>query len=153
MTDFSRNEPEELDAHNRFELMGEGATLTEKDAPPQEYKALHGDVEVDIAQVGHVYQAVVTAHFPDHDSGERARTQIEQLSLSRPIQWFEKDAPEARGDVNDPGLAPGEVAIIAQLDDESQGTEVLRICEEAGAKHARFYPAQVLGAAPESDNL
>jgi hypothetical protein len=151
MTDLSRNEPEELDAHTRFELMEEGATLTEKDTPPEEYKQQHGTPEVDIAHVGHVYHAVVTAHFPNRESGERARAQIEQLALSRPIQWFEKEAPEAPGDENDPGLEPGEVALIAQLDEESQGAQVVRICEEAGAKHARFYPKQILGSAQEND--
>lgn len=117
------------------------------DTPPPEYKQVHGAVDADIAQVGQIYAAVVTAHFPDAASADRAMEQLAQLNLTGadPIQRFEKEPPETKYDVNDPGLEPGQVALIAQLEDESQGEEGVRICKDAGALHARFYPAQSLG--------
>lgn len=149
MSDLNRNEPEELDAHTRFELMEEGEALAERDQPPEEYKNFHGVQEVDIAHVGHIYNAVVTAHFPNEQSGRAAKAEIEGLGLSRPVQWFVKEAPEVKGDRNDEGLAPGESALIVQLDNEAQGKEVIEICERAGARHSAFYPTQKLGSVPD----
>lgn len=112
-----------------------------------EFRRAPGEIEADVEHIGHEYPAVVTAHFPDESSAERALEQIRQVSFSRPepIQVFTKEPPDTTGDENDPGLEPGEIAIIVQLDDESQGPDLVRICEEAGAKHARHYPSQHLG--------
>ncbi len=128
-------------------LIEEG-TVVESDMPPAEYKQPHGEPEADLSEsVGRTYAAVLTAHFPDAASADSALAQLAHLSLTGhdPIQRFVKEAPEAPGDENDAGLAPGEVAIIVQLADEGQGAEGVRICQEAGAKHARFYPAQHIG--------
>ncbi|MDQ4076751.1 MAG: hypothetical protein M3220_10975 [Chloroflexota bacterium] len=142
--------PEDRDrayGESRTERLEEEGLIVESDMPPPEYKQARGEVDADLAQVGHIYPALVTAHFPDAESADRAIAQLQELNLTgaHPIQRFDKEEPETRFDVNDPGLEPGEVAVIAQLEDESQGEEAVRICEEAGAKHARFYPAQRIG--------
>lgn len=132
---------------SRADRLQEDGVLVESDMPPPEYHQVHGEKDADIAHVGHTYAAVVTAHFPDGASADRAIEQLLQLNLtgSNAIQRFEKEAPETKYDVNDPGLEPGEVAIIVQLEDEAQGDEGVRICEQAGAKHARFFPHQHIG--------
>ena len=127
-------------------LLDEGV-IVEDDKAPAEYKQFHGQPEVDLEQPGHIYPMVVSAHFADAASADRALDAIGRLPLEREqaIQRFEKEAPEAPGDTNDEGLAPGEVAILIQLDNESLGQQVLEMCEQAGAKHARLYPKQQMG--------
>ncbi len=131
----------------RADLLTEGEPLIEDDKAPEEYQKRRGEKEADIVYTGHIYPAVVTAHFPDRASGQRALAALEPYNFAEPdaIQWFEKEAPDARGDVNDAGLAPGETAIIVQLEDESVADEIVRLFEGAGAKHARFYPHQQIG--------
>lgn len=111
------------------------------------------EIESDFLHVGHVYRAVVTAHFPDLASQELAVARIEELGLGPDshMQLFAKEEPEAKGDENDPGLAPGEGAMILQLseEDEAHRDEIIRLCEEAGAKHARFTPRQSIGGEVE----
>lgn len=145
MSDIVDNDREY--GETRAQQLSEGEVVVESDAPPPEYKQLHGEIDADILHVGQTYAAVVTAHFPDGASADRAIEGLLQLNLtgSDPIQRFEKEPPESPYDRNDPGLEPGEVAVIAQLEDESQGEAGVRICEEAGAKHARFFPSQRLG--------
>jgi hypothetical protein len=131
----------------RMQELREEGMIVESDQPPEEYRQLRGEKEIDIVYTGHVYPAVVTAHFPDVESGRAALDHLRQYNIDEQesVQWFEKDPPDVRGDVNDPGLEPGEAAIILQLQDESLGEEIVRQFEQAGAKHARFYPAQQLG--------
>jgi hypothetical protein len=139
-------------AGERLEAEG---VIMESDVPPPEYKPARGEVEADLTQVGHTYPALVTAHFPDAASADQAIEQLQRLNLTGvdPIQRFEKEPPETKYDLNDPGLEPGEVAVIAQLADESQGEEAVQICNSAGAKHARFYPAQRIGEVVPRDEM
>ncbi len=138
---------------SRAERLQEEGVLIESDMPPPEYRQVHGEQDADVSKIGHTYAAVVTAHFPDAASADRAIEQLLHLNLTGTdaIQRFEKEAPETKYDVNDPGLEEGEVAVIAQLADESQGEEGVRICQEAGAKHARFFPHQHIGAVVDDD--
>ncbi len=140
-----------IESETRFQQLEEGQVLIESDQPPPEYKPTHGVQEADLTDTSvQQYPSVVTAHFPDQASGERALAQLQQMTFERTqaIQFFGKESPDAPGDTQqDPGLAPGETAIIVQLDNEEQGPEVLRIFESVGAKHARHYPAETLGTA------
>jgi hypothetical protein len=147
MADMTENDGTEY-GQTRAEILSGDGIIVESDVPPPEYKPAPGRKDADIAQIGHTYAAVLTAHFPDGASADHAIEQLQSLDLTGhdPIQRFEKTPPEITGDVNDPGLAPGEVGIVVQLADESQGEEAVRICEDAGAKHARFYPAQRIGS-------
>jgi hypothetical protein len=91
------------------------------------------------------YRAVVTARFPDSDSGSRARRQLNQMNLHAPphtLQWFEKELGEHPHGDPLPGLAVGELAMIAQVGDPEAGEQIVRICEAAGATRTRFYPVQ-----------
>ncbi|HEX8681971.1 MAG TPA: hypothetical protein VF707_06650 [Ardenticatenaceae bacterium] len=140
-----------LQGEVRVHQMEAGEVLVETDQPPPEYKPTRGEQEADLTDTSvQQYPSVVTAHFPDQASGERALAQLQQMTFERTqaIQFFGKESPDAPGDTQqDPGLAPGETAIIVQLDSEEQGPEVLRIFESVGAKHARHYPAETLGTA------
>lgn len=140
-----------LEGETRFQQLEEGLVLIDTDQAPPEYKQVHGEVEADITDIGpQRFPSVVTAHFPDRATGEQALAQLQGLNFERDqaIQFFGKESPDAPGDTQqDPGLAPGETAIIVQLDREEQGAEVLRIFEAAGAKHSRQYASETLGTA------
>ncbi|MCZ7571634.1 MAG: hypothetical protein M5U01_24050 [Ardenticatenaceae bacterium] len=155
--------------------MPDERTVPGTETPPEPFESASETPEVrdllgdDLVQVGHVYSALVTAHFPDSPSADRAIRRLEQVGVRGPgaIQRFQKEEPDitaeqttgrlpeplyrlfigqpAEDSDNDPGLAAGEVGLVVHVD-ESQGPQVLRICEEAGALHARFHPAQQLGA-------
>lgn len=116
------------------------------DRPPTEYHQRHGIQEADIEHIGHDYPAVVTAHFYDRASADQVLEGLKRYSFSRTqaIQVFE-DIPSDSLDANDDKLAPGEIGMIVQLDSEEQGREILALCEQAGAKHARYYPPQHIG--------
>lgn len=118
----------------------------ESDRPPAEYHQLHGEQEANVEHIGHDYPAVVTAHFFDRASADQVLEALARFTFSRPqaIQVFE-DIPASSRDAADDQLAPGEIGLLVQLDSEEQGREILRLCETAGAKHARIYPPQHIG--------
>jgi hypothetical protein len=91
------------------------------------------------------YRAVVTARFPDSNSGSRARQQLDQMNLYPPphtLQWFEKKLGEHPWGDPLPGLAVGELAMIAHVADPEAGEQIVRVCEASGATRTRFYPVQ-----------
>lgn len=119
----------------------------------------------------HLYAPVVTAHFPAVAAAEAAATSLAELPWLEPraIQLFQKEAsdldPEEAlgGDLaatlyrffqgeppvdsgNDPGLAPGEAALIVQVATMAQAEAVLRHLEPLKPLHAHAYPAQDIAA-------
>jgi hypothetical protein len=91
------------------------------------------------------YRAVVTAHFPDTQSGVRAQEQLAVLAgplSAQVVQCFEKQPRTNEWDDSQPGLAEGETALLVHLEDEAHGEAVISVCLTAGASRATFYPIQ-----------
>lgn len=98
------------------------------------------------------YRAVVTAHFPDRESGLRAQHELAAMGqppADQQVQWFDAKPPAAPlpGSKIQP-LPEVTTALIVQLADQARGEEIVRLCQAAGATLATFYPARsVVGAA------
>lgn len=94
---------------------------------------------------GHLYQATVTAHFPNEASITQAQAALEHLNLdegSYSIQWLKKTKLPGEWGDRQPGLAEGVTALIAQVADPARGAEIVTLCEEAGAEQVNFYAEQ-----------
>lgn len=112
-------------------------------ATPPVPPPLRGEREVDLSTIGHTYPAGVTAHFASREAAEAVLKQVRdaKLHLENGLQMFVKEAASDE----DPGLQPGEAAVIIQVADEKAGQEVVRLCERGNAKHALFYESRRIG--------